>query len=82
MDSMGLCSEHFKVGGHSVVTFVTGLVNHMIESKTVSVVLKEGILTPVYKKGGSTDPGNYRGITVTPVLLKVLEHILNNRHRS
>ena len=82
MDSMGLCIEHLKIGGHSVVTFVTGLVNHMIESKTVSIVLKEGILTPVYKKGGSTDPGNYRGITVTPVLLKVLEHILNNRHNK
>ena len=82
MDSMGLCSEHLKIGGHSVVTFVTGLVNHMIESKTVSIVLKEGILTSLYKKGGSTDPGNYRGITVTPVLLKVLEHILNNRHNK
>ena len=41
MDSMGLCSEHLKIGGHSVVTFVTGF---------VSIVLKEGILTPVYKK--------------------------------
>ena len=27
-------------------------------------------------------PGNYRGITVTPVLLKVLEHILNSRHNK
>ena len=35
-----------------MVTFVTGLVNHMIESKSVSIVLKEGILTPVCKTGG------------------------------
>ena len=27
-------------------------------------------------------PGNYRGITVTPILLKVLEHILNSRHNK
>ncbi|MEW8547538.1 MAG: reverse transcriptase family protein [Candidatus Thiodiazotropha sp.] len=82
MDSMGLCSEHLKVGGWPVVAFVTGLVNYLIESKSVSVVLKEGLLTPVYKKGGSADPGNYRGITVTPVLLKVLEHVLNSRHNK
>ena len=82
MDSMGLCSEHLKTGGQAVVAFVTGLVNRIVESKSVSVILKEGILTPVYKKGGTTDPGNYRGITVTPVLLKVLEHVLNTRHNK
>ena len=48
---------------------MAGHVNHMIESKSVSIVLKEGIVTPVYKKGGSTDPGNYRGITVSPFKL-------------
>ena len=47
---------------------------------TVSVVLKEGILTPIFKKGDPSNTGNYRGITVTPVLLKILEHILNARH--
>ena len=42
--------------------------------------MKERILCPVYKKGDPSNPGNYRGITVTPVLLKILEHILNARH--
>ena len=46
------------------------------------MVLKEGPLTPIYKKGDPTDPGNYRGITVTPVLLKVLEHVVNSRHNE
>ena len=45
-------------------------------------MLKEGILTPIYKKGDPADPGNYRGITVTPVLLKVLEHVINARHNE
>ena len=52
----------------------------MISTKTVSVVLKEGILNLVFKKGDPTNPGNYRGITVTPVLLKILEHVINTRH--
>ena len=81
-DSMDLCSEHFKFGGQPVVEFVTSIINCLIKAKVVSAVLKEGIITPVYKKGDLTDPGNYRGITVTPVLLKVLEHVLNYRHNK
>ena len=80
MDSMGLCSGHLKLGGQPVVDFLTGLLYAVIKARTVSVVLKEGLLTPIYKRGDSSDPGNYRGITVTSVLLKVFEHILNFRH--
>ena len=39
-------------------------------------------MTPIYKKGDIGDPENYSGITVTPVLLKILEHILNVRHNE
>ena len=82
VDTMGLCSEHLKLGGTAVVEFITSFSNCLIRSKTVTAVLKEGILTPVYKKGDPSNPGNYRGITVTPVLLKVLEHVLNRRHNK
>ena len=81
-DAMGLTSEHFKFGGQYLVNFLTDMLNHPIQTKKVSVVLKEGIVTPTYKKGDATVPGNYRGITVAPVQLKVLEHILNNRHNK
>ncbi|MCG8110719.1 MAG: reverse transcriptase family protein, partial [Candidatus Thiodiazotropha endolucinida] len=80
VDVMGLTSEHFKLAGHEVSEFLVPLLNYLIDSKTISVVLKEGILTPIFKKGDPSNPGNYRGITVTPVLLKILEHILNSRH--
>ena len=73
MDSMGLCSEYLKLGGQPVTEFVTGMLNCLIKAKAVSSILKEGLLTPIYKKGDPTNPGNYRGITVTQVLLKVLE---------
>ncbi|MEW8542502.1 MAG: hypothetical protein AB2693_03125, partial [Candidatus Thiodiazotropha sp.] len=80
VDIMGLTAEHFKLAGYELSEFLTYFLNYLLESKTISAVLKEGILTPIFKKGDPSDPGNYRGITVTPVLLKVLEHILNNRH--
>ena len=81
-DIMGLTSEHFKMGGCDLIEFLTSFLNYIISTKKVSAVLKEGILTPIFKKGDTSDPGNYRGITVTPVLLKILEHILNARHNE
>jgi hypothetical protein len=41
-----------------------------------------GVLTSVYKKGPPEDPGNYRGISVTPIILKILEHIFRRRHQE
>ena len=71
-----------KWGGCDLTEFLTSFLNYIISTKMVSAVLKEGILTPIFKKGDTSDPGNYRGITVTPVLLKILEHILNARHNE
>ena len=42
--------------------------------------MKEGLVTPIFKSRDKADPANYRGITVTTVVLKVIEHILNRLH--
>ena len=34
--------------------------------------LYKGVIHPIYKAGATSDPGNYRGITVKPVLLIVV----------
>ena len=42
--------------------------------------MKEGILTSILKKGKDQKiPANYRGITVTSVFSKILEHTLQTR---
>lgn len=41
--------------------------------------LKIAKVTPIYKSGATTDPGNYRPISVLPVLSKILERILYTR---
>ena len=77
---MGLTSEHLKLGGQTVEIFLVELLNYLIKAKKLSSILKECIITPIHKKGDSTNPGNYRGKTLTPVILKDLEHVLNHRH--
>ena len=39
----------------------------------------EGIIIPIYKQGGCTDPNNYRGITLNSCLGKLFCHVLNTR---
>lgn len=60
--------------------YLRDMISYIFKCKTVPSVLKEGLVTPIYKKGDKTDPANYRRITVTTVILKVIEHILNKRH--
>ena len=50
VEIIGLSSEHFKLAGLELTEYLTSFLNYIISNKTVSVVLKEGILSPVYKK--------------------------------
>jgi hypothetical protein len=43
-------------------------------------VLKIGLLSPIFKnKGSKNDAINYRGITVLPVISKIVEAVIRNR---
>ena len=50
--------------------------------QTGALSAEGGASYPHIQKGNSSDPANYRGITVTTVLLKVIEHVLNIRHNA
>ena len=82
VDIFGLTAEHLKYGGPQLQLVLKDLLNSVLLQGKIPAVLKKGIITPVFKKGDPSIPGNYRGITVTPVLLKLLEHVLNNRHKK
>lgn len=49
--------------------------------RAVPDFLKHGIVTPIYNKGNQKLPTNYRGITVTPILLTLIEHTINKRQQ-
>lgn len=76
-----LTAEHLKLGGQAIITWLTEILNSIIEVEQISLCLKLGITIPVYK-GGGKDPLNtnsYRGITLNSVISKVLETLILNR---
>jgi len=42
-------------------------------------LLKNAIITPVYKSGSNDDPGNYRSISILTTFCKILEKLFYNR---
>ena len=79
-DIYNICAEHLTYGADTVIPILTELLNKMWQLGTVPDSLKLGVLTPVFKrKGSNLDAKNYRGITVTPILSKVLESVLRER---
>ena len=53
--------------------------NKLLKEGQFPVSWTEGIIIPIYKQGGFTDPNNYRGITLNSCLGKLFCHVLNTR---
>ena len=54
----------------------THLFQQSLRQGIVPASWKQANVTPIYKKGDKTDPGNYRPVSLTSLVCKTLEHIL------
>ena len=76
-DQYGMAAEHLKYAGPVTIKAITNIINRIIADGTIPGSLKAGLITPVYKnKSSNKNPTNYRRITVTSILGKVLGKIL------
>ena len=65
-----------------VAKALTRIVNESLSQGTVPSEWKYAKISPLYKKGMSTDMDNYRLISVLPVVSKVLERVVHHQlHR-
>ena len=82
-DVYGVTAEHIYYGGQELLSVVKTLINNILLAKDVPPAMKLGILNPIYKnKGNAKESQNYRGITITPVLTRLLEAVLKSRIKS
>ena len=60
--------------------FISKSINESIDNRSFPNLLKLANITPVHKKKGSkTEKGNYRPISILPVLSKVFERIMHDQ---
>ena len=76
-DTSGLMAEHLVYSSPMVASVLADITNDIIQKQKIPAILKHGCITPIFKKKNSPrNPDNYRCITITLLISKVLEKIL------
>ena len=79
-DIHNLTIEHVLHAGKDIVTVLTYIINNIFKEGEIPSLLKIGLLSPIFKnKGSKNDAINYRGITVLPVISKIMESVIRDR---
>ena len=68
-----------KDGAEHLVEPIAHIVNLSITSETVPSEFKKARVKPLYKKGSRLQAGNYRPVSILPVLSKILERAVNGQ---
>jgi hypothetical protein len=67
-----------KYGGIKVLAFVTKLLNKILQEDNIPQEMKTGYLIQIYKKGDERKCENYRSISITDPLIKILGNLIKN----
>ena len=60
--------------------YIHKLFNYIFDSGIFPSVWSDGLLIPLYKKGSTSNPDNFRGITLLSTLGKLFTRLLNSRY--
>ena len=62
----------------SIIKPMTRIINKSLASGIMPIRCKQALITPVYKgEGDKLDPGNYRPISILPLIGKCIEYFVN-----
>ena len=75
----GLFPEIFKVEEDRLEMILTRLFNMIWVTGVLPSDWKKGVIVKIPKKGDLSECGNWRGITLSPIALKVFSGVLLNR---
>lgn len=68
-----------KAASPAIVPILTDLINTSIDQGVFPNSLKKAEVTPVYKKADKLNKGNYRPVSILPVLSKIFEKVIEKQ---
>ena len=79
-DANKIAVEHLHNAAVNLLSRLASLFNMMLKHSYVPKQFQLGVLIPLIKdqQGNRSDTSNYRGITISPIISKVFEHILKD----
>ena len=77
--SDGILNEYFIEYASILLPLLKKIFNAMFNTGFFPPILCDALVVPVYKKGSSNDPKNYRGISLISCMCKLFTSILNSR---
>lgn len=75
----GISAKAIKCLKNIILDRLTNCINKCLQSGTFPDTLKVAKVSPIYKAGSRSDPGNYRPVSVLPILSKIFERVLYTR---
>ena len=68
--------KFLKHAGSEIAPIISGLINKSIEQRCFPSFKKKASVVPIYKKADKLEKGNYRPISLLPILAKIFEKVL------
>ena len=78
-DFENIVADFFLDSKDFIARFLTVLFNHIYDSGVYPESWSKGFIVPIYKKGDTSNPCNYRGITIVNTIAKIFSLALRNR---
>ena len=75
----GIYSECLKIFGKKYEEVLLLLMQRIFSNNLYPTQWTIHYLKPIYKKGGVSDPNNFRGLAIGPALAKLFSHIMLRR---
>lgn len=74
-----ISSKVVKNSAKELAPILVQLINECFRTGSFPDLLKIARVLPIFKEGNSNDPGNYRPISILPILSKIYEMVIRNR---
>ena len=71
--------EYFKTSQDIIDPALELLFNYILDTDEYPSSWSKGVIIPLHKKGDTSDPNNYRGISLVSCFAKLFNTIVNNR---